>query len=95
MVPAGEADFLLVLEETQVEVNRHLLRPGGVLIGPETVKADSLPNRRSLNVALLGALSVHLDISQDDWLAALRANLPQRLHEANLQAFALGRAAGG
>ena len=29
MVPAGEADYLLVLEPTQVEPNRHLLRPGG------------------------------------------------------------------
>src|SRR5512138_380993 len=34
MVPAGEADFLLVLESTQVEPNRHLLREGGVLITP-------------------------------------------------------------
>src|SRR5450631_3332878 len=34
MVPEGEADYLLVLEEAQVEVNRAMLKPGGVLIDP-------------------------------------------------------------
>src|SRR5512139_2625800 len=28
MVPGGEADFLLVLEPTQVEPHRYMLRPG-------------------------------------------------------------------
>jgi len=32
MVPPGEADFLLVLEPSEVEVTRPLLRPGGVLL---------------------------------------------------------------
>src|SRR5512136_2017953 len=59
MVPVGEADFLLVLEPTQVEPNRHALKPGGVLITPAAVNPDQLANKKSLNVALLGALSVH------------------------------------
>jgi indolepyruvate ferredoxin oxidoreductase, beta subunit len=29
MVPAGEADVLLVLEATQIEINRPMLRPAG------------------------------------------------------------------
>ena len=37
MVPAGEADFLLVLEPTQVEPHRYMLRPGGILITPDAV----------------------------------------------------------
>src|SRR5512142_1089806 len=53
MVPAGEADFLLVLEPTQVEPNRHLLRPSGTVITPEVIDADALPHKRALNVALL------------------------------------------
>ncbi len=91
MVPAGEADFLVILSSDQVEPNRHVLREGGVLLVPEQVEADKLANRKSLNVALLGLLSRHLPIAPGHWEAALRANLAEKLHEANLQAFALGR----
>jgi indolepyruvate ferredoxin oxidoreductase beta subunit len=93
MVPAGEADCLVVLEETQVEVNRGVLRPGGVLIGPHLIQAGALKNKKSLNVALLGALSSHLEIPEEHWQAAIQANLAEKLHKVNGQAFALGRAA--
>ncbi len=91
MVPRGEADFLVVLDPDQVEVNRPLLRPGGVLIGPDFVDEGGLPNRKSLNVALLGALSHHLDIDEAIWLEAVRAALPRRLHDVNEKAFRIGR----
>jgi indolepyruvate ferredoxin oxidoreductase beta subunit len=93
MVPAGEADFLVVVAPDQVEPNCHQLRPGGVLLGPELIDETALANRRSLNVALLGALSVYLDIPDAIWLEAVRANLAPKLHEANLQAFEHGRSA--
>jgi len=98
MVPPGQADFLVVLAPDQVEPNRCRLRPGGVLIAPDAVNESALQNRRSLNVALLGALSAHLrEVPEKDFLDALLANLPEKLHEANKQAFAIGRkaAAGG
>ncbi len=90
-VPRGEADFLVVLDPDQVEVNRPMLRPGGVVIGPDFVDEGSLVNRRSLNVALLGALSHHLEIPETLWLGAVRAALPERLHDANEKAFRIGR----
>jgi indolepyruvate ferredoxin oxidoreductase, beta subunit len=93
MVPPGEADYLVVLSADQIEVNRGCLAADGVLISPEQVDENSLANRRSLNVALLGVLSRRLDIPEADWLAAIRACLPEKLHEANLAAFATGRAA--
>ena len=93
MVPAGEADLLVVLDETQVEVNRGVLRPDGVLIGPDLLDAAALKNRKSLNVTLLGALSTLLPIPEADWLAAIHANLAPKLHTLNEQSFALGRAA--
>jgi len=93
MVPPGEADFLVVLDATQIEVNRPQLRPGGVLIEPAQIPAGTLSNARTLNVALLGLLSRHLPLSGEAWLDALRANLPERLHAANLDAFAKGQAA--
>jgi indolepyruvate ferredoxin oxidoreductase beta subunit len=93
MVPPGEADYLVVLAADQVEVNRHLLRPEGVLISPDRIDENALPNRRSFNVAMLGALSRHLQIEQLNWLAAIKANLPDSLHQANVQAFEIGRGA--
>lgn len=92
MVPTGEADFLLVLESTQVEPQRHMLRPGGLLITPEAIDTASLPHKKTLNVALLGALSAHLPMSEDQWLAALREGFAESFYEANCQAFLAGRA---
>jgi indolepyruvate ferredoxin oxidoreductase beta subunit len=91
MVTRGEADFLLVLSPSEVEVARPMLRPGGLLIPPGAVDESKLVNRRSLNVALLGALSARLGLDQAHWLAALHAALPERLHEVNERAFQLGR----
>jgi indolepyruvate ferredoxin oxidoreductase, beta subunit len=94
MVPTGKADFLLIIAPDQVEVNRAALVSGGILIEPSLIDAASLPNKKSLNVALLGVLSCHLDFSIEAWIAAIERNLPAKLHEVNLQSFSLGRAAG-
>lgn len=93
MVPPGQADFLVVLAPDQVEVNRGQLRPGGTLIAPDSIDPRQLGSAKSLNVALLGALSKRLELPEEAWLAAIRANLPEKLHAVNLKAFAAGRAA--
>lgn len=94
MVPAGEADYLLVLAADQVEVNRPALREGGVLVTPEAIQADQLENPRSLNVALLGKLSQKLEIPAELWAEAICHILPAKLHEMNLKAFDTGAKAG-
>jgi indolepyruvate ferredoxin oxidoreductase beta subunit len=91
MVPAGEADFLVVLAPSEVEVTRAVLRPGGILLSPDLIPEAELPNKRSLNVAMLGALSHYLDLPAAAILEAMRAALPERLHAVNQQAFELGR----
>ncbi len=93
MVPRGEADYLLVLAPSEVDVARPVLKAGGVLIPPGLVPEDALPHPRSLNVALLGALSHYLALPEAALLAALQAAIPERLLEVNEKAFALGRAA--
>jgi indolepyruvate ferredoxin oxidoreductase beta subunit len=93
LVTIGEADFLVVLAPSEVEVTRPLLKKDGTLIPPDLVDEKALPNRRSLNVALLGALSRHLDLPEALWLEAVRAALPQQLHAVNEKAFQLGREA--
>jgi indolepyruvate ferredoxin oxidoreductase beta subunit len=91
MVTQGEADFLLVLAPDQVPVNAAALAPDGVLIEPSQIDESHLTNKKSINVALLGVLSRHLQIPVDAWQAALRRNLPEALHEVNILAFSIGR----
>ena len=93
MIPPGEADFLVVLAPSEVEVTRPLLKKDGILIPPDLVDEKALPNRRSLNVALLGALSSHLDLPEGLWLEAVKAALPPQLHAVNVKAFEMGREA--
>ena len=94
MVPEGEADYLVVTQQDQVAVNVNLLAKNGILIQPSDVEQSKLRNKKSLNVALLGVLSIHLNFPEEAWKAAIQHQLPEALHEANLQAFALGRRAG-
>jgi indolepyruvate ferredoxin oxidoreductase beta subunit len=92
MVPAGEADFLLALEPTQLDPYRHLLRPTGRTIDPSAVDVEKLPQKKMLNVALLGALSAHLPLAEKEWLEAVTAAFDAKFLEANRQAFLMGRA---
>ncbi len=92
MVSPGEADFLLVLEPTQVEPNLYILKPDGRLITPDAVDAGKLANKKSLNVTLLGALSVHLPLPEQAWLEALRESFPPDFFGPNQRAFRAGRA---
>jgi indolepyruvate ferredoxin oxidoreductase beta subunit len=91
MVPDGEADFLVVLTADQVEVNAAVLKSDGVLIVPSQVDENELHNKRSINVALLGALSQHLKFSDEEWIAAIKRNLPETLHAVNIEAFHTGK----
>ncbi len=91
MVPAGEADFLVVLDPSQAETQRFWLSKEGVLISPSNIDVGALPTRKSLNVALLGALSAQLPIAEADWLDSLHAAFPEDTYSSNRSAFAVGR----
>jgi indolepyruvate ferredoxin oxidoreductase beta subunit len=70
-----------------------MLRERGRLITPGDVAVSSLRDKRSLNVALIGCLSVLLPFPETAWQEAIRRNLAEKLHAANLHALAVGRAA--
>ncbi len=93
MVPAGEADYLVVLSADQVEVVRGSLKDGGTLITPEDIDVEALKNPRSLNVALLGVLSRQIEFDEAHWRQAIRHNLPEKVIDVNFDAFAMGRGA--
>ncbi len=95
MVPAGEADYLVVLSPDQVDNNKGNLKGGGVLITPDMIDASKLENARSLNVALLGVLAAKMTtIPLDKWKDAIAAALPEKVLEMNLRAFEFGRTVG-
>jgi indolepyruvate ferredoxin oxidoreductase beta subunit len=90
MVPAGEADYLVVVADDQVANVLPLLREGGVLID-STLLGESAPaSGKSLNMALLGALSWSLPIERRHWTEAMEANLDAKWHSANAEAFETG-----
>lgn len=49
---------------------------------------------KAVNLALLGALSVHMEFSEELWKEAIRETVPPKFVEMNLKAFDLGRQAG-
>jgi indolepyruvate ferredoxin oxidoreductase beta subunit len=75
-------------------VNKAALGVSGILIEPSQIDEYSLSNKKSINVALLGILSRYLPFSVEAWTEALKRNLPEKLHEANLKSFYIGRAVG-
>jgi indolepyruvate ferredoxin oxidoreductase, beta subunit len=93
MVPTGEADILVVLEPTQVDPNRHVLRESGILLSAAALDLKALPTEKAVNIAMLGMLSRHIAIPETTLLQAVKATLPEKLHDANLKAFAMGREA--
>lgn len=94
MVPAGEADFLVVLDETQVETNRSALAGDGELLTVALLAGAELPHARSVNVAMLGCLSRRLDLDEASFRDAIEAHFPADLKDVNLRAFEVGRSAG-
>ena len=91
MVPAGEADVLAVLDASQVDVVKSVLKSDGVIITPEDLPLDKLQNPKALNTMMLGAISNHIEIPVETLLESLKANLPEKLHEMNVEMFNLGR----
>jgi len=91
MIPDGEADYLVALTDDCIDQHRWRLRRDGVVIAPAEIQSLTLPNRRGLNIALLGVLSRYLDIGDDAWREALRRRLRPESVALNEQTFALGR----
>lgn len=93
MIPEGETDYLLVMAKDEVPLHGTALRAGGVFIGPDLFEHVQLPNKRSLNIAMLGALSHYLDLPVESWTDAVRKAFPDKLRAVNLEAFDMGRRA--
>ncbi|MBR2439541.1 MAG: 2-oxoacid:acceptor oxidoreductase family protein [Lentisphaeria bacterium] len=90
MIPAGEADYLVVLSEDQVEVCKNMVNENTVILTP-AVLGDFDPGK-SLNVAMLGALNAGLKLDKEIWFGLLREHFKGELAEINIAAFERGEA---
>ena len=90
MIPAGEADYLVVLSEDQVEVCKNMVNENTVILTP-AVLGDFDPGK-SLNVAMLGALNAGLKLDKEIWFGLLREHFKGELAEINITAFERGEA---
>jgi len=53
--------------------------------------AEEAGSSKAVNIALMGRLSNHLEFSEEDWLRALEAVVPEKFLELNRRAFLLGK----
>jgi indolepyruvate ferredoxin oxidoreductase beta subunit len=56
--------------------------------------AEQAGDMRTVNVVLIGALSLYLDLDKELWIKAIKAMVPERFLDLNLRAFELGRDSG-
>ena len=56
--------------------------------------AEQAGDMRTVNVVLIGALSLYLDLDKELWVQAIKAMVPERFLDLNLKAFELGRESG-
>ena len=61
------------------------------VIVPAAAIAREVGNPKTVNVVLLGALSALLPYAVDEWNAVVRASVPPKTIDANLEAFKAGR----
>lgn len=91
MIPAGEIDYLVLFQEDQFPLYEAECSPATVIIRPAAIDSSKLENKKTLNIAMLGLLSRHLQFPAETWLNVIREALPEKLHKVNEAAFELGR----
>lgn len=91
MIGEGKIDFLLSLDPEWSDVHKSSLAPDGVVISPADFDVSKLKSAKAINVAALGVLSNYLDIPENRWLETIAKFFPEKLREANEEAFRLGR----
>ena len=52
--------------------------------------AAAAGSAKAVNLVLLGRLSKYFDFTEDEWMAAIEAGVPEKFLEINKKAFALG-----
>ena len=90
MIPAGGLDYLVIFQDDQIPLYENDISPKTKILKPDMIDVEKLPNKRTLNVAMLGFLSKELDIDVECWHSLIGEMFPE-FFEANKAAFEIGR----
>lgn len=87
MIPRGEADFIVVLHESQVDFFRSRLGPRSQLISLAKLDGVPIDKPKSANLAMLAALAQKLRFSGSAMEAGIRHCLKPALQADGLRLF--------
>ncbi len=68
------------------------LKELGAKVIPAELLAKQAGSVKAVNVVLLGALSAYLPYPEESWLSVIEERVPAKFKDANIAAFAAGRA---
>lgn len=92
LIPSGQADILLSTDEIERESYLDYLNSQSVDLTEYLKKGkEKIDNVFYLNTFMLGVLSKKLNISEENWLKALKNILPGKALAENLEVFGQGR----
>ncbi|MGE5308701.1 MAG: indolepyruvate oxidoreductase subunit beta [Deltaproteobacteria bacterium] len=92
LIPAGRVDFLVAFHKDEEARLRHLLSPDGVdLVDSLDAARKAVPDRRFVNIYLLGVLSRSLPFDEASWTQAIGHVLANKRTQENLEIFFKGR----
>lgn len=92
LIGQGQADILLSTDETERESYLDYLKPQSIDLLEYLKKGQAkINNVFYLNTFMLGVLSKKLNISEENWLKALKNILPGKALAENLEVFNQGR----
>lgn len=88
LIETSKADFLVPFHKGEHDRMFHYLAKGGIDLINDLDEADKkLENKKFINTYMLGALSKHLNISQESWLKALEKGFKGKFIEENKRIF--------
>lgn len=95
LIPMGEADFLVAFYRQEGLRLKGYLKPAGAdLTGELDIAAKTVQDKKYMNIYLLGVLSRHLSIKEENWMKAIERVFRNKNLDENKRIFCIARGAG-
>lgn len=91
MIPNGEVDYLVAVQDDQKSLYEWECNDHTVVLTSAQLDLSQIPNKKAVNIAMLGLLSGYLSIPLEVWLPVIQKTFKPAFYEANKAAFEYGR----
>ena len=91
VIPQGNVNYLVSLSQEETERYQQKQADGCEVIEAPEKLPEGVPDKRCLNIFMLGKLSQFLEFSEDTWMQAMEKKIRPQFLEGNVVAFNLGR----